>query len=202
MTVNLQKGQKVDLTKSGSGLNNILIGLGWDPVKKSGRGILSSLFGIGNGPAFDVDASVIMLNEQSKLAKKDNVVYYGNLKDPSGSVMHMGDNLTGEGEGDDEQIKIDLNRVPNDIHHLIFVVNIYDCKSKKQDFGSIENAYIRVANGTSGQELMKFDLTENYAGKTALIAGEVYRYSNEWKFAAIGEGTNDGSLSEMVRKYM
>lgn len=201
MSVSLQKGQKIDLTKGNAGLKDIMVGLGWDPVKKAGGGFMGGLFGGGGAPEIDCDASVIMLNENNKLVGKEGVVYYGNLSDPTGSVRHMGDNLTGEGEGDDEQIKIQLDRVPPNAHHLIFVVNIYDCQRRKQDFGLIQNAFIRVVNGSSGQELLKFNLTDNYAGKTALVVGEVYRHNNEWKFAAIGEGTNDISLSELVRRY-
>jgi len=159
------------------------------------------LFGGGSDNQIDCDASVIMLDANNKFTKKENLVYFGNLKDTSGSVQHMGDNLTGDGDGDDEQIKIDLNRIPADVHHLIFVVNIYDCQRRKQDFGLIQNAFIRVVNASNNQELLKFNLTDNYAGRTALTVGEVYRYNNEWKFAAIGEGTNDISLSELVKRY-
>ncbi len=199
MSISLQKGQKIDLTKGNAGLSQIMVGLGWDPIKKGG--MLGGLFGGGSDNQIDCDASVIMLDANNKFTKKENLVYFGNLKDTSGSVQHMGDNLTGDGDGDDEQIKIDLNRIPADVHHLIFVVNIYDCQRRKQDFGLIQNAFIRVVNASNNQELLKFNLTDNYAGRTALTVGEVYRYNNEWKFAAIGEGTNDISLSELVKRY-
>jgi stress response protein SCP2 len=199
MSVSLQKGQKVDLTKGNAGLTKIIVGLGWDPVKKGGffGGILG-----GKETEIDCDASAIMLNSNNKLGKKENVVYFGNLKDQAGSVKHSGDNLTGDGDGDDEQIQVDLSKIPNDVEHLVFVVNIYDCQRRKQDFGLIQNAFIRVTNGANNQEVLKFNLSESYAGRTALIAGEVYRYNNEWKFAAIGEATNDISLSELVKRYM
>jgi len=161
---------------------------------------LGKLFG-GGSAKIDCDASVIMLGENGKLIRKEHVVYFGNLKSPCGSVSHLGDNLTGDGDGDDEQVVVQLNKVPNDVHRLVFVVNIYDCVNRKQDFGMIRNAYIRVVNKDSGQELAKFNLSEDYAGKTALIAGEVYRHQGEWKFSALGQATGDVSLSELTRKY-
>ncbi|MFI8715786.1 TerD family protein [Brevibacillus brevis] len=197
--ISLQKGQKIDLTKGNAGLSKVLVGLGWDPVKKSG-GLLGGLFG-GGQANIDCDASVIMLNENGKFTKETNLVYFGNKRSGCGSVNHSGDNLTGEGEGDDEQISVELSRVPSDVHKLIFVVNIYDCVSRRQDFGMIGNAYIRIMNPSSRQELCKFNLTENYSGKTSLIVGELYRHSGEWKFAAIGEGTTDTSISHLVRRY-
>ncbi len=200
MTVNLQKGQKVDLTKGNTGLAQIMVGLGWDPVKKTGGGFLGGIFGGGNHE-IDCDASVIMVGSNGKLNGKKNVIYFGNLKSECGSVKHMGDNLTGAGDGDDEQIFIELNKVPSDIQKLVFVVNIYDCKTRKQDFGQIQNAFIRIVDSPKNQELVRFDLTENYAGKTALIVGEVYRYNSEWKFAAVGEATKDLSLGEVVGRF-
>ena len=201
MSINLQKGQKVDLTKGNAGLAKIMVGLGWDPVKKAGGGFLGGLLGGGGGQNIDCDASVIMLDANGKLSKKQNLVYFGNLNSPCGSVKHMGDNLTGAGDGDDEQIIIDIKKVPQDIHKLVFVVNIYDCVKRKQDFGQIQNAFIRVVDSSTNKELIKFNLTDNYAGRTALVVGEVYRHNNEWKFAAVGEGTTDTSLSELVKRY-
>lgn len=198
MAISLQKGQKVDLTKGNAGLSQIMVGLGWDSVKKGG------FFGgiLGGGTAqIDCDASVIMLNENGKFSDKQNLIYYGNLKHSSGCIQHMGDNLTGDGDGDDEQIKIELNKVPDNIHRIVFVVNIYDCQKRKQDFGLIQNAFIRVVNGSNNQEILKFNLSENYAGKTALITGEIYRHQGEWKFSAMGEGTNDASISELISRY-
>lgn len=199
MAINLQKGQRVDLTKGNAGLNNILVGLGWDPVTKSG-GLLKSLVGK-KQPDIDCDASVIMLNESGKLQDKYHLVYFGNLKSICGSVTHTGDNLTGEGEGDDEQILVNLSSIPQNVHKLVFVVNIYDCIRRKQDFGLIQNAFIRIVNQSSKQEIIKYNLSENYAGKTTIVVGEIYRHNTEWKFAAIGEGTNDASLSEIIKKF-
>ncbi|WCK55584.1 TerD family protein [Aneurinibacillus sp. Ricciae_BoGa-3] len=200
MTISLQKGQKIDLTKGNAGLSKILVGLGWDPVKRGGSGLLGGLFG-GGGQNIDCDASVIMLNEQNKITAKENIIYFGNLQSKDGSIRHTGDNLTGDGEGDDEQIIIELSRIPAQIHKLVFVVNIYDCRNRKQDFGMIQNAFIRVADMANSKELLRFNLTDNYAGRTTLIVGEVYRHNGEWKFGAVGEGTNDGSLGEVVQRY-
>lgn len=201
-SINLQKGQKIDLTKGNPGLGKLMIGLGWDEAHKSGgKGFLSGLFGGGNTFDIDCDASAIMLGANEKLMNKGHLVYFGNLRSSDGSVQHTGDNLTGAGAGDDEQILVDLSRVPADIQKIVFVVNIYDCQKRKQDFGMITNAFIRVVNSSNNQELCRYNLTENYAGKTALIVAEVYRHNGEWKFAAIGEGTFATSLSEIIRKY-
>ncbi|OLN31628.1 TerD family protein [Desulfosporosinus metallidurans] len=199
--INLQKGQKIDLTKGNPGLSKIQVGLGWDEVTKpKSGGLLGGLFG-GTPAAIDCDASAIMLDANDKLTSKDRLVYFGNLQSADKSVKHSGDNLTGAGEGDDEQINVDLSQVPSGVQKIVFVVNIYDCLKRKQDFGHIANAFIRVVNPSNGQELCRFNLTENYAGKTSLVVAEVYRHTNEWKFAAIGEGTNDASLSELIRRY-
>jgi len=202
LAIKLEKGHKIDLTKGNPGLAEIMVGLGWDAAQQSGGGggFLGGLFGGGRQSNVDCDASVFMLNEKGKLSKKDHIIYFGNLKSSCGSVQHMGDNLTGDGDGDDEQVLVQLNKVPADVHRLVFVVNIYDCISRKQDFGMIKNAFIRIVN-KAGQELARYNLTENYAGKTALIVGEVYRHQGEWKFAAIGEGTNDAGLKELVGRY-
>ncbi|MDP4127855.1 MAG: TerD family protein [Bacillota bacterium] len=201
-TINLQKGQKIDLTKGNPGLAKILVGLGWDEVSKpKSGGFLGGLFGGGTPAAIDCDASAILLDTNGKLSSKDRLVYYGNLQSGDQSVKHSGDNLTGAGDGDDEQINVDLSRVPSAVQKIVFVVNIYDCAKRKQDFGLIANAFIRVANANNGQELCRFNLTENYAGRTSLVVAEVYRHNNEWKFAAIGEGTNDASLSELIRRF-
>ena len=202
MAINLQKGQRVDLTKSNPGLTKIMVGLGWDPVQSGGGGgLFGSLFGGGGAPNIDCDASVIMLGENDKLRNNKDVIYFGNLRSNDGSVQHSGDNLTGDGEGDDEQIMIDLSRVPSHIQKLVFVVNIYDCVKRKQHFGMIRNAFIRVVNPATNQELIHYNLTDNYSGLTCLVTGEIYRLGNEWKFAAIGSGTNAAGLSEIVRSY-
>lgn len=200
MAINLVKGQKIDLTKGNAGLNKIMVGLGWDPVS-SGKGLLGSLFGGGNKD-IDCDGSAIMLGAGDKLLSNKDVIYFGNLTHASKSVKHMGDNLTGDGAGDDEQIFIELNSIPAQIEKIIFVVNIYDCINRRQDFGMIQNAFIRIVDHNTNQELVRFNLTDNYKGSTALVVGEVYRHESEWKFAAVGNGTNDPSLKNMVSRYI
>ena len=201
MGVNLQKGQKVNLKKSdGQALSRIRIGLGWDPVKQEKKGgLFGSIFG-GSAPDIDCDASVIVC-QGGRLASRDDVVYFGNLKHSSGAIVHTGDNLTGEGEGDDEQILVDLTAVPAAYDKLVFVVNIYDCDSRKQDFGMIANAFIRICDENTGEEFCRYNLSESYAGMTAMIFGEIYRYNGEWKFNAIGQGTKDTGLNELARRY-
>ena len=200
MGVNLQKGQKVNLKKSdGQALSRIRIGLGWDPVEQKKGGLFGSIFG-GSAPDIDCDASVIVC-KGGRLSGKKDVVYFGNLKHSSGAIVHTGDNLTGEGEGDDEQILVDLTAVPQDYDKLVFVVNIYDCESRKQDFGMIANAFIRICDERTGEEFCRYNLSESYAGMTAMIFGEIYRYNGEWKFNAIGQGTKDKGLNELARRY-
>lgn len=199
MAISLQKGQKIDLTKGNPGLEKIIVGLGWDPVQKK-TGLLGGLFGGGGGSNMDIDASVIMLQDD-KFTAKENLIYFGNLKSKCGSVLHTGDNTTGEGEGDDEQVIIELKKVPANIDKLVFVVNIYDCVKRKQDFGQVENAFIRVINSANNEELLKFNLTENYAGLTSLTVAEIYRHGTEWKFGATGSGSTDPGLNEIVKRY-
>ena len=200
MGVNLQKGQKVNLKKSdGQALSRIRIGLGWDPVEQKKGGLFGSIFG-GSAPDIDCDASVIVC-KGGRLSGKKDVVYFGNLKHSSGAIRHTGDNLTGEGEGDDEQILVDLTAVPQDYDKLVFVVNIYDCESRKQDFGMIANAFIRICDENTGEEFCRYNLSESYAGMTAMIFGEIYRYNGEWKFNAIGQGTKDTGLSALAKRY-
>ncbi|PAQ16448.1 stress protein [Bacillaceae bacterium SAOS 7] len=198
MAIVLQKGQRIDLTKGNPGLDQILVGLGWDPIQKNSGGLLGMFGGVAN---FDIDASVIMLTDD-KFVSNEDLIYFGNLKSNCRSVVHTGDNLTGEGEGDDEQIVIDLKKVPSHINKLVFVVNIYDCVSRKQDFGMVQNAFIRVVNSASKEELLKFNLSENYSGFTSLTVAEIYRHGAEWKFAAVGTGTRDTGLREVVSRYV
>ena len=196
MSISLVKGQKIDLTKNNSGLKKLLVGLGWDPVKQGKKGFL----GLGSSaPDIDVDASVIMLRND-KFVSKEDLIYFGNKNSRCGGVIHTGDNITGGGDGDDEQILIDLSKIPQDVNKIIFVTNIYECIKRKQSFGMIQNAFIRIADD-SNKIIAMFNLTEDYNGKTALIVGELYRHNNEWKFNAIGEGTQDTCLSDMLRKY-
>jgi len=202
MSISLKKGQKISLSKEAAGMSRMMVGLGWDPREAGGggKGILGSLFGAKQADV-DCDASVFMLDENSKMHKKGNLVYYGRLVSNCGSIKHMGDNLTGDGAGDDEQIMVDLQKIPGDVHKLVFVVNIYDCLNRKQHFGMIQNAFIRIVDLTSNKEILKYNLSDQYMGSTAVIVGEIYRHDNEWKFGAIGEGTNDASLSELARRY-
>lgn len=198
MAINLVKGQKIDLTKGNAGLTNLIVGLGWDPAETTKKG----LFGMKKAKAnIDCDASALLLNADGKLTRDDNLVCFYNKKSPCHSVVHSGDNITGEGEGDDEQIYVDLSRVPADVHRILVVVNIYHCESRGQDFGMIKAAYIRVVNQVNDQELVRFDLSEDYAGKTALVVAEIYRHSGEWKFNAIGEGTHAAHVDHLAAKY-
>ena len=194
MSVNLQKGQKVDLTKGNSGLKTLVVGLGRDEAPRK-----FSLFA--KHEDIDCDASALLL-KNGKLTGNVDVVYYGNLTHRSGAVRHCGDNLTGAGDGDDEQIIVELAKVPAEYDKIVFTVNIYQAYQRKQNFGMIRNAFIRVVDADSGKELCKYNLSENYDGKTAMIFGEVYRYNGEWKFGAIGEPTNDPSINETVQRYI
>ena len=196
MAISLQKGQKVDLTKGRAGLSSLIVGLGWDPVKKSG-----GFFGFGKQENIDCDASVLMLDENDKLRSASDVIYFGNKKSLCGSVVHSGDNLTGDGNGDDEQVFVNLNKVPSYVHKLVFVVNIYACVQRKQDFGMIKNAFIRVVDKSANAELVNYNITENYSGLTALYPGEIYRHNGEWKFSAVGEGTKDIALDKIVQRF-
>ena len=180
MPVNLQKGQKVSLTKGNPGLKNILVGLGWDTNKYDG------------GFDFDLDAAVFLLGEDGKVPTSDELVFYGNRVHKSGSVEHLGDNLTGVGDGDDEQITVDLSKVPSNVQRIAFTVTIYEADLRRQNFGQVENAYIHVVDQTTNQELLRYDLGEDFSIETAVIVGEIYKNNGEWKFNAIGSGFQGG----------
>lgn len=180
MAVNLMKGQKVDLTKTNPGLKKIIVGLGWDVNKYDG------------GSDFDLDAAAFMLGDSGKVAGDDDFIFYGNKEHKSGSVIHTGDNLTGEGDGDDEQIKVDLSTVPIEVTKIDFTVTIYDADTRHQNFGQVSNAYIRVVNEATGEELIRYDLGEDFSIETAVVVGELYRHNGEWKFNAIGSGFSGG----------
>lgn len=199
MAVSLQKGQKVDLTKGNAGLKTLMIGLGWDEASKPAKGLFGSLLG-GSTRNIDCDASALLLTN-GKLVGKQDMVYFGNLTHSSGSVMHQGDNLTGAGAGDDEQIKIALDHVPAGCDKIVFVVNIYKAIERKQHFGMISNAFIRIVNAQSGEELCRYNLSENYEGMLAMIFGEVYRHNGEWKFTALGQATKDSGLGELAQRF-
>lgn len=195
MSISLQKGQKVSLSKDNAGLSKIVVGLGWDEIQQP-RGFFSL-----KPAAIDCDASAILL-KNGRFVDKQDLVYFGNLNHKSRTVQHMGDNLTGEGAGDDEQIVIDLARIPQEYDRIVIVVNIYQAVQRKQHFGMIQNAFIRLVDARNNREMCRYNLTENYSGMTAMIFGEVYRHNGEWKFNAIGQGTNDPGLGELAKRYM
>lgn len=193
MAINLTKGQKIDLKKSNPGLSSVVVGLGWDPVEVKTSGFLKSLFSEQNND-IDCDASIFLLDENSNLI---DLIYFGNLRTPNDSIIHTGDNLTGDGDGDDEVILVDLDKVNKNISKLLFVVNIYDCVKRKQDFGMIKNAYIRIRDAKNNSEIARYNLSDDYRGKTSLIVGLMYRHNDTWKFSAIGEGTRDTGLRDI-----
>lgn len=195
MSISLQKGQKVSLSKENAGLSTVMIGLGWDEVKQKG-GFFSK-----KAEPIDCDASALLLRN-GHLADKADIVYFGNLQHMSGTVQHLGDNLTGAGDGDDEQIVVDLAKIPAQYDRIVLVVNIYHAVQRRQHFGLIQNAFIRLVDARNNKEMCKYDLTENYSGMTAMIFGEVYRHNGEWKFSAIGQGTNDPGLGELANRYV
>lgn len=177
--VNLVKGQKVDLTKGNEGLKQIIVGLGWDVNKYDGDG-------------FDLDASAFLLGSNGKVRNSGDFVYFNNLRHSSGSVEHMGDNLTGEGNGDDEQIVVDLTKIPADVEKIAFTVTIYMAEERLQNFGMVSNSYIRMTNKETGEEMIRYDLGEDYSTETTMVLGELYRHNGEWKFNAIGAGYSGG----------
>jgi len=200
MAVNLQKGQKVNLTKSnGKKLTKLMVGLGWDAAEPESGGFLKKLFS--SKQDIDCDASVFVC-KGGRLTDKNDVVYFNNLKHKSGAVQHMGDNLTGDGEGDDEQIFIDLDKLPAEYDKLIFVVNIYKAVDRNQHFGMIKNAFIRIVDNETGEELLHYNLSDNYDNMLAMVAGEVYKKNGDWKFNAVGNGTTDPGLGELSKRFM
>ncbi len=188
MPINLTKGQKVDLTKGNPGLKSIMVGLGWDVNQ------------FDSGADFDLDAAAFMLGQNGKCPTEKEFIFYGNLEHSSGAVKHMGDNLTGEGEGDDEQIKIDLTMVPPNVEKIAFTVTIYDSDVRRQNFGQVSNSFIRIVDDSNGQELIRYDLGEDFSIETAVVVGELYRHSGEWKFNAIGSGFQ-GGLAALCGHY-
>ncbi|MBQ1991857.1 MAG: TerD family protein [Clostridia bacterium] len=190
MGVNLTKGQRVCLEKS---MTMALVGLGWDTNMYDG------------GADFDLDASAFMLGANGKVRKDEDFIFYGNLKSQDGSVLHTGDNLTGEGDGDDEVLVIDFTKIPADVQKIAITVTIYDAQSRRQNFGQVSNAYVRVArmaneNDMNGTEVLKFDLVEEFSIETALVVCEIYRNGNDWKFNAVGAGYQ-GGLAALCRAY-
>lgn len=188
MALNLRKGQKIDLTKGNPGLSKLLIGLGWDTNKYRG------------GYDFDLDVTAFLLKGDNKVSSNQDFVYYGNLQHLSGSIEHMGDNLIGGTGGDDEQIKVDLSRVPDDIERIAIAVTIYDADNRNQNFGQVSNAYIHIGDTTTNTELLRYDLEEEFSYETTMVVGEIYRYKGEWKFNAVGSGFK-GGLKSLCLNY-
>lgn len=195
MSVSLQKGQKVDLTKENVGLKRIVVGLGWDAIEK--KGLFSK-----SKADIDCDASALLCSTEGKLLDKKDIVYFGNLEHKSKSVIHMGDNLTGEGQGDDEQILVELKKIPSDYAKIVFAVNVYQAYERKQHFGMIKSAYIRIMDADTGKELCKYNLSESYDNMTAMIFGEVYEHDEQWKFNAIGQATQDKGLADLAARFL
>ncbi len=186
--VNLVKGQKVDLTKGNPGLSKINAGLGWD------------VNAYDSGTAFDLDAEVFLLGDNGRVASDSDFIFYSNPTHPSGAVEHTGDNRDGAGDGDDETIKIDLSAVPQNVSKIVFTVTIYDAPARNQNFGQVQNAFIRIYDPTTNDELLRYDLTEDFSIETALVIGELYRHNGEWKFSAVGAGYQ-GGLEALCRTY-
>ena len=188
MPISLQKGQKVSLTKGTPRLSKVVVGLGWDVNQ------------FDTGGAFDLDAAAFLLGDNGKASMSEDFVFYGNLTHPTGCAQHMGDNLTGAGDGDDEQIKVDLSKVPADITKIAFTVTIYEAEQRRQNFGQVNNAFIRVYNEETGEELVRYDLGEDFSIETAVVFGELYKNNSEWKFNAIGCGYQ-GGLAALCANY-
>ncbi|MBU2712500.1 TerD family protein [Zooshikella harenae] len=187
MGVSLQKGGNVSLEKTAPGMTNAVIGLGWDARAT-------------DGSDFDLDASIFMINEAGKVRSDADFIFYNQLKSQCGSVEHMGDNRTGEGEGDDESVKVDLAKIPADIQKIVIGVTIHDAESRNQNFGQVSNAFIRIVNEANNEEVVRYDLSEDYSIETAMLFGELYRHGGEWKFRAVGQGFS-GGLKSMATQY-
>jgi len=188
MAVNLSKGQKVDLTKSNPGLTNVVVALGWDTNKYDG------------GHEFDLDSAAFLTDGTGKTSSDGDFIFYNNLVHASQAVTHLGDNLTGEGDGDDEQLKVNLGQVPGTVEKISFTVTIHDADARGQNFGQVSNAFIRIMNEATNEELIRYDLSEDYSIETSVVVGELYRHGGEWKFAAIGAGF-DGGLAALCTNF-
>ncbi|MHC3003735.1 TerD family protein [Gordonia metallireducens] len=187
MGVSLSKGGNVSLTKEAPGLTAVSVGLGWD-IRTT------------TGTDFDLDASAIALGTNKKVLSDQHFVFFNNLRSPDGSIEHTGDNLTGEGEGDDEAINVDLAATPPEVDSIVFPVSIYDADARSQSFGQVRNAFIRVVNRANGAEIARYDLTEDASTETAMVFGELYRHGSEWKFRAVGQGYASG-LAGIARDF-
>lgn len=187
MSISLSKGGNLSLSKEAPGLSRILVGLGWDTRSSDGQD-------------FDLDASAFLLKEGDKVRSDQDFIFYNQLRSPDGSVEHTGDNLTGEGEGDDEVIKVDLNGVPAEVQKISVAVTIHEADGRRQNFGMVTNAFIRIVNEANGSELARYDLSEDASTETAMVFGELYRHGAEWKFRAVGQGYN-GGLGPLARNF-
>ena len=188
MAITLSKGQKVSLTKGNPGLKHIVVGLGWDTNKYDG------------GFDFDLDSAAFLLGENGKVNADTDFVFYNNLKHSSGAVEHLGDNLTGEGDGDDEQVKVDLSLVPQNISKIAFTVTIHEAQERRQNFGQVSNSYVRVVDEDTNQELLNYELGEDFSIETAIVVCEIYRHNGEWKFNALGSGF-EGGLEALCKNF-
>ena len=187
MAISLNKGGNLSLSKTDPNLTHVLVGLGWDARST-------------DGVDFDLDASAFLLTESGKVRGESDFIFYNQTRSPEGSVEHTGDNRTGDGDGDDESVKIDLSKVPAEIQKIAITVTIHDGESRGQNFGQVQNAFIRILNDQSNTEIVRFDLNEDYSTETAMVFGELYRHNGEWKFRAVGQGYA-GGLSAMCRQY-
>lgn len=188
MSISLVKGQKIDLTKGNSGLRKVAFGLGWDTNRYDGNS------------DFDLDVSAFLTDDTGKVTSEKDFVFYGQPQHPSGALIYSGDNRTGEGDGDDETMIVDLNKIPSNITKISFSATIYDADERLQNFGMVENAYVRLIDEDTGEELVRFDLTEDFSTETALVVAEIYKRDGQWKFAAIGSGY-DGGLKALCKEY-
>lgn len=187
MAISLTKGGNVNLSKEAPSLTNMTVGLGWNPRATDGQ-------------AFDLDAVAFLVNDTGKVRADSDFIFFNNLKSSDGAVEHTGDNRTGEGDGDDETIKVDLTRLPADVNKVIFCAVIYDGQNRKQNFGQVSNAYIRIVNANAGSEVARYDLSEDSSTETAMVFGELYRHNGEWKFRAVGQGFA-GGLGPLAASY-
>ncbi len=188
MAITLVKGQKIDLTKGNPGLKKAMIGLGWDTNKYSG------------GAEFDLDASIFLVGSNGRVNHDEDFIFYNNLVSRNEAVIHTGDNRTGEGEGDDEQLIVEFDKIPQDVDRIAVAVTIYEAEDRRQNFGQVSNAFVRVVNDETNEELLRYDLGEDFSVETALVICELYRHNGEWKFSAVGSGFS-GGLAALCRNY-
>lgn len=187
MAISLTKGQNISLSKTDPSLKNVLVGLGWDARSTDGQD-------------FDLDASVFMATENGKVPSDRHFIFYNQLVSPCGGVEHTGDNLTGDGDGDDESVIVHLDKVESNIKSLFITVTIHDAEARRQNFGQVSNAFVRIINNDNSDEIVRFDLSEDYSTETAMVFGEIYRHNGEWKFRAIGQGYT-GGLYSLCQQY-